>query len=746
MKKKRLTLLAIISVLFLNACFSPLSNIESKLTIRFDNSTRSLVNMDNEEYANFTHRVYLKSGSDEYIYAGEFRGASGSISISAGSYSVLVKAYDSGNKLRARGVSEETVTITLGQNKSVTIEMISTVEISNWAGLSDAIEAANEDIDRELYVYITGDITAVEDDETITSLGTVTLFAETNITINNVTFVISGGKFAMNDGITLKGSKKNSEAGGVIVKESGTFEMNGGAITEYHTRSGSGVRVEVGGTFNMKSGEIFGNEAIGFQGSSFGGGVYIDGGTFRRIGGTIYGYTEGETKSNVVKEISYNNNEEVTIAISRGHAVYAKDFSSNETRFKDTTVNTNLTFECDSDGGLKNAEGTWDNDDPGPQQPTDLVEFLKWVGEQTGTEFIYPMPENTTVEIDAYNLTEKFMNKTITLQGTPGGNQTIKLLDNGSLFTIGSSVTLILENITLEGHKDNDEVLVFIEEGTLIMNNGAKIADNNDGGVYVGGGTFIMHGGEISGNTALKNGGGVVIFEGTFTMTGGTITGNHAIETGGGVGVFYGNSGTTFTVGGTAKIFGNTSGSNNTDDNVFLNMNTLITLDTEYPPEEGMNIHVSTWSDHDNIIVASGALPEHTKYFKADMEGKLVAFREHESNGQLIIKDPDPNIQITLEIDGGIIPGGVVLVNDQSTTIDEDIELKATGSLTITVQAGFTNVMWMLNTQLVQTGGNSYTINTENCVHGVRNQLMVMVWVGTVPFSVEIYFIVEEEQ
>jgi hypothetical protein len=47
--------------------------------------------------------------------------------------------------------------------------------------------------------------------------------------------------------------------------------------------------------------------------------------------------------------------------------------------------------------------------------------------------------------------------------------------------------------------------------------------------VYVEGGTFVMHGDAISGNSAKNNGGGVYISTRvTFTKTGGTIHGSDA--------------------------------------------------------------------------------------------------------------------------------------------------------------------------------------------------------------------------
>ena len=106
--------------------------------------------------------------------------------------------------------------------------------------------------------------------------------------------------------------------------------------------------------------------------------------------------------------------------------------------------------------------------------------------------------------------------------------------------------------------------------GGKITGNGLTDEESLGGGVFVANqGSFLMSGGEISGNHATE-GGGVFVggsygyhdfsasAGGTFTMSGGKITGNSG--TGGGVYVSSGSD-TSFTVSGSAQITGNT-GSN----------------------------------------------------------------------------------------------------------------------------------------------------------------------------------------
>jgi len=155
-----------------------------------------------------------------------------------------------------------------------------------------------------------------------------------------------------------------------------------------------------------------------------------------------------------------------------------------------------------------------------------------------------------------------------------GGEGTISLSDIsiGSLFIVESGVTLILEDsVILEGGDSGSSSLVRVNSGgTLYIEAGAKIKNNaisssyatNGGGVFVSGGTLIMDGGEISGNTASSEshfgsfGGGVYVNGGTFVLKDGIITGNTA-SSGGGVRL---NSGTFIMDGG--EISGNVASTN----------------------------------------------------------------------------------------------------------------------------------------------------------------------------------------
>jgi hypothetical protein len=187
-----------------------------------------------------------------------------------------------------------------------------------------------------------------------------------------------------------------------------------------------------------------------------------------------------------------------------------------------------------------------------------LATKLSWLSSnaQSGGNYIVEVSANESISPTTLSYSGR-SNITITLRGN-SSTRTVSLSSNGSMFSVGSGVTLVLDNnITLQGRSSNNSSLVRVS-GTLIMNAGSRITGNTSeygSGVYVAGGAFTMNGGTISGNIASEYGGGVSVF-GTFTMSGGTISGNTASYDGGGVHAEYGTF--IFTMSG-GTISGNTA-------------------------------------------------------------------------------------------------------------------------------------------------------------------------------------------
>ena len=124
-----------------------------------------------------------------------------------------------------------------------------------------------------------------------------------------------------------------------------------------------------------------------------------------------------------------------------------------------------------------------------------------------------------------------------------GGERTIQYNGPaiGSLFFIGDTISglrgrlTLGNNITLKGIQTGEEPLVNVIFGSLTMEAGSKITGHktsNIGGAVSVYNTFVMNGGEISGNesTYMHSAGAVFVSvaatQGNFTMNGGTITGN----------------------------------------------------------------------------------------------------------------------------------------------------------------------------------------------------------------------------
>ena len=189
--------------------------------------------------------------------------------------------------------------------------------------------------------------------------GTLVMNAGSTVTGNTATYgggVYVYGTFTMNGG-TISGNQSSSSSyysshgvtygGGGVYVDGGTFTMSSGEISgntcsnsSNNYSDGGGVYVD-SGTFIMSGGTISGNTLTGNWGR--GGGVYVDSsGIFNKTGGTIYGYSKGDTNSNE--------------AASSGNAVYAY-ISSSSGKYKGTTAGpgVNLWF---NNGAFS---GEWDN-------------------------------------------------------------------------------------------------------------------------------------------------------------------------------------------------------------------------------------------------------------------------------------------------------------------------------------------------------------------------------------------------
>jgi len=141
---------------------------------------------------------------------------------------------------------------------------------------------------------------------------------------------------------------------------------------------------------------------------------------------------------------------------------------------------------------------------------------------------------------------------------TVKGNYTVSLSGTGSLLFIGANQTVTIRDLTLRGDTSNNASLVNIGGGTFNMESGIITGnineDDDGGGVCIFGGTFNMTGGTVSNNTSA-NGGGVYV-RGAFTMSGTAKISSNDSSYGGGV---YVHPGGTFKMQDSASVSGNTA-------------------------------------------------------------------------------------------------------------------------------------------------------------------------------------------
>jgi predicted outer membrane repeat protein len=233
-----------------------------------------------------------------------------------------------------------------------------------------------------------------------------------------------------------------------------------------------------------------------------------------------------------------------------------------------------------------------------------LAEALAWITANADTDIEYIIELKANDAIAPALLSYGGKKVTLILKGDET-MRIVSLSGNGSLFTVGSGITLTLDNnVTLQGKSDNTASLVrvnptgalgmkgnaaitgnksssdsggggvFVNGGNFTMSDSATVSDNtvvstregNGGGVYVKDGSFTMSDNvTVSGNTTSSYGGGLYFSNGSFAMSGNaTVSGNKASYKGAGVYISGGNA--TFTMSGSASVSGNTISSSYSGD------------------------------------------------------------------------------------------------------------------------------------------------------------------------------------
>jgi len=204
-------------------------------------------------------------------------------------------------------------------------------------------------------------------------------------------------------------------------------------------------------------------------------------------------------------------------------------------------------------------EGTYTN---GVLPDVTLDEKLRIIADRADINTIYDIPISTDTVCEFYDIITKGINVIIRIHSTSVSDiKKITVNKPSMLWTINRNITLVLEDIIIQGLDDNEYAMLRVSNGTLELKNGAKIIDNvnnasTGGAVFIAaGGKMIIDGGEISGNystyytdnSTFGYGGGVFVNDnGYLLMKSGKISNNEAIW-GGGVcimnGIFIMNGG-----------------------------------------------------------------------------------------------------------------------------------------------------------------------------------------------------------
>lgn len=263
---------------------------------------------------------------------------------------------------------------------------------------------------------------------------------------------------------------------------------------------------------------------------------------------------------------------------------------------------------------------------------------------------------------------------------------------------------------------------VYMEYGIFNMYDG-KITNNScglsGGGVYVEYGTFNMSGGEISSNTSGGSGGGIELSSSTFTMTGGSISQNKAENNyGGGIDV---SDGSTFTMyGGTItdnmSYAGGGVAVENYGNNTFNMNGGAITGNTatNTGSETGGGVYVAP----DGIFTVSGA-------------AKITDNKRNEETNNVYLKPETITITGALDRDAsiGVTTPSVAVVGSPVTIAKGDgYTLTDADAACFRGDTGYSPALDGTEVKLYRNPPQKHPICGETCTHGGRHPALV--WEG----------------
>ena len=458
------------------------------------------------------------------------------------------------------------------------------------------------------------------------------------------TIVIRGDVTICLNGQTLESSAKDQPV--FLVEADSTLTLtdckgNMGKVKHTSDGSGSGVKVESGGTFNMYGGTITGNTT-----TQRGGGVCVTGtnSKFNMYGGTITDNT----------------------ATKGGGGVYVS--GGTFTMNGNASVTSNRATDRDNGtGGVYVVDGTFTMNDNASITGNTATSTDGGVG-------VYTTSTTATFTMNGGTISGN--------TATNGGG--VGVYGTGSAFATNGSA-FIMNGGAISGNTatNNGGGVYVSKSGTFEMHNSASVTGNtasdntadqgNGGGVYVYSGTFEMNDtASVSGNTATNSksenttyGGGVYVSSnGTFNMNGeATSVSNNKATNGGGV--YVSKSGTfnmngnasiksntgngvcvgeraTFTVSSAPTVTGNTVKNTvgNAASNVYLNGGAYITIGKN-GLTDGASIGVTKKKGVDNGVIAKNVSTDYSGKFFSDDKTREVKYKDN----QLVLAEKDTSAE-----------------------------------------------------------------------------------------------------
>ena len=424
------------------------------------------------------------------------------------------------------------------------------------------------------------------------------------------TIVIRGDVTICLNGQTLESSAKDQPV--FLVEADSTLTLtdckgNMGKVKHTSDGSGSGVKVESGGTFNMYGGTITGNTT-----TQRGGGVCVTGtnSKFNMYGGTITDNT----------------------ATKGGGGVYVSGGTFTMNGNASVTSNRATDRDNGTGGGVYVVDGTFTMNDNASITGNTATSTDGGVG-------VYTTSTTATFTMNG---------------GTISGNTAT---NNGGVYVSKSGTFEMHNSASVTGNTASDNTAdqgngggVYVYSGTFEMNDTASVSGNTatnsksenttyGGGVYVSSnGTFNMNGEATSvSNNKATNGGGVYVSKsGTFNMNG-----NASIKSNTGNGVCVGER-ATFTVSSAPTVTGNTVKNTvgNAASNVYLNGGAYITIGKN-GLTDGASIGVTKKKGVDNGVIAKNVSTDYSGKFFSDDKTREVKYKDN----QLVLAEKDTSAE-----------------------------------------------------------------------------------------------------